>query len=107
MLLEALGYEVISVKDGHSALKAMDASSAIDYVLTDLRLPDIDGREVVQAARERVPAARVALITGWDLDDEESLRLGLDWVFMKPLDVSYIVSKLRQVPPPDLVAALD
>ena len=102
MLLEALGYEVTSAKDGLSAVAALESSATIDYVLTDLRLPDIDGREVVQAARKLVPSARVALITGWDVGAEESDRLGLDWVFLKPLDVSQIVSELRQVPPADL-----
>ena len=106
-LLEALGYEVISVKDGQSALEAMDASSTLDYVLTDLRLPDLDGRDVVLAARQRVPAPRIALITGWDVEAEESLRLGIDWVFLKPLDVPDIVAKLRQAPPPDLAPDLD
>ena len=106
-LLEALGYEVISVKDGQSALEAMDTSSTLDYVLTDLRLPDLDGRDVVLAARQRVPAPRIALITGWDVEAEESLRLGIDWVFLKPLDVPDIVAKLRQAPPSDLAPDLD
>jgi CheY-like chemotaxis protein len=101
-LLGVMGYEITAVKDGESAIVAMERQPAFDYVLTDLRLPDLDGREVVQAAHRLLNSPRIALITGWDVEPEESDRLGIDWVFLKPLDVQLIVSKLRQCPPPDL-----
>jgi CheY-like chemotaxis protein len=101
-LLGALGYEITAVKDGESAIEVMEQDRAFDYVLTDLRLPDLDGREVVQAARRLLEAPRIALITGWDVEPEETDRLGIDWVFLKPLDVQLIVSTLKQCPPPDV-----
>jgi CheY-like chemotaxis protein len=100
-LLGVMGYEITAVKDGQSAIVAMEREPSFDYVLTDLRLPDLDGREVVQAAHRLLDSARIALITGWDVEPEESDRLGIDWVFLKPLDVQFIVSKLRQCPPPN------
>jgi CheY-like chemotaxis protein len=111
-LLEATGYDVTAVKDGRTALESMKTSIVPDYVLTDLRLPDIDGREIVQAARSLVPRPWIAFITGWDLDDDESRRIGLDWVFLKPLDISEIVAKLQEasisgIPVPDGIANLD
>jgi CheY-like chemotaxis protein len=101
-LLAVLGYEVTSAKDGESAIDLMERDPSFDYVLTDLRLPDLDGREVVQAARRLLPAPWIALITGWDVEPEESDRLGLDCVFLKPLDVMAIVARLKESPPPDL-----
>jgi CheY-like chemotaxis protein len=106
-LLEALGYEVIAVNDGTSALEVMKGPARLDYVLTDLRLPDFDGREVVQAARQLAPIPRIGLITGWDMEADESHRLGIDWVFLKPLNVQEIVARLREAPPPDLVPDID
>ena len=106
-LLEALGYEVLAANDGQSALEALCPSSGLDYVLTDLHLPDIDGRDIVRAARQLVPAPRIALITGWDVDPDESCQMGIDWVFLKPLDVQDIVAKLQQCPPPDLAPDVD
>ena len=102
-LLTALGYDITAAKDGESALRAMDGERAFDYVLTDLRLPDLDGREVVQAARRLRPIPRIALITGWDVEADESTRLGIDWVFLKPLDVPAIVASLRECPPAEVV----
>jgi CheY-like chemotaxis protein len=98
-LLGALGYEITAVKDGESAIEAMGREPAFDYVLTDLRLPDLDGREVVLAAHRLLDSARIALITGWDVEPEEKDRLGIDWVFLKPLDIQTIVTKLREAPP--------
>jgi CheY-like chemotaxis protein len=106
-LLEAMGYEVISVNDGESALEALKTVSNLDYLLTDVRLPDLDGREVVLAARSLVPIPRIALITGWDLEPDESCRLGVDWIFLKPLDVQAIVAKLRESPPPQHLPKID
>ncbi len=101
-LLGVLGYEITAVKDGESAIETMEHDHTFDYVLTDLRLPDLDGREVVQAAHRLLESPRIALITGWDVEPEETDRLGIDWVFLKPLDVQMIVAALQQCPPPDL-----
>ena len=103
-LLEALGYDVTAVNDGTSALEAMKTSTKPDYVLTDVRLPDFDGREIVHVARKIVPLPRIALITGWDVEPDEPARLGIDWVFLKPLNVQELVAKLQQAPPPHLAA---
>ncbi len=97
-LLEALGFDVTAVEDGTSALSALEGARRFDHVLTDVRLPDIDGREVVQAARQLSPPPRTALITGWDVDPDEVTRLGIDWVFLKPLDIHDIISKLQPAP---------
>ena len=101
-LLNVLGYEIIQARDGESAIAAMERERSFDYVLTDLRLPDLDGREVVQAAHRLLDAPRIALVTGWDVEPEESDRLGIDWVFLKPLDVQAMVAQMRQRPPADL-----
>ena len=106
-LLDALGYDVTSVEDGRSALEALKTLPRPDYVLTDVRLPDLDGREIVQAARHLSPLPRIALITGWDVEPDEPERLGIDWVFLKPLDVMDIVAKLRRTPPPHLIIGKD
>ncbi len=99
-LLEAEGYAVTLAFDGTSALKALGFEPPPDFVLTDLRLPDLDGREVARSARQLVPPPRVALITGWDLDPEIETpgSWGIEWYFQKPLDVRDLIEKLRQAP---------
>ncbi len=98
--LEAEGYAVTLAFDGTSALEALEAGPPPDFVLTDLRLPDLDGREVARSARRLVPPPRVALITGWDLDPEPESpdSWGIEWYFQKPLNVRDLLDKLRQAP---------
>ena len=83
-LLSAMGFEVTSVGDGTSALwRPSRLAPTFTYLLTDVRLPDLDGREIVQIARRRDPRPVIALITGWDIDREECDRLGVDWLFLE------------------------
>jgi DNA-binding response OmpR family regulator len=102
-LLEACGFEVTVTHDGTSALRMLETAPPPDFVLTDLRLPDLDGREIAQHARRLVPPPRIALITGWDIDDDLSAyeSCGIDWVFPKPLDMPSLIARLREPPPPD------
>ncbi len=95
-LLEAMGFDVTSVADGSSALSALDLGPDFDYLLTDVRLPDLDGREIVHIARQHEPRPLIALITGWDIDPDECDRLGIDWLFLKPVNVQEMVEKLQQ-----------
>jgi two-component system cell cycle response regulator CpdR len=97
-LLEIFGFEVRVVPDGTSALTALAESPPPDFLLTDLQLPDLDGRELAQHARQLSPAPRVALITGWDppTEPDETARWGIDWVFTKPVDIAVLVAKLRE-----------
>jgi CheY-like chemotaxis protein len=98
-LLGLVGFDVTDVNNGTSAFEALRGPGAFDYVLTDVNLPDFDGREVVQAARQLDPTPRIALITGWDVGPDEPERLGVEWVFLKPLNIQEMVAKLRQAPP--------
>ena len=95
-LLEAMGFDVTSVADGTSALHALDIQPDFDFLLTDVRLPDLDGREIVEVARQREPRPLIALITGWDIDPSECERLGIDWLFLKPVNIQDMVAKLQE-----------
>ncbi len=98
--LEISGFAVTVAADGASALAALRNGRPPDFLLTDLMLPDLDGLEVARRARELRPAPRIALITGWSMEDQapEAVR-GIDWVFPKPLNVRALVETLRNSAP--------
>ena len=58
------GYEVVQADSGEAALEAL-AEFAFDIVVTDLRLPGIDGTAVIEAAVERYPEIIGIVITGY------------------------------------------
>lgn len=97
-LLEAQGFAVTVVGDGSSALTALRDGPSPDFVLTDLQLPDVDGREVARFAHGLDPTPRIALITGWDLDlsADQCAELGIDWVLPKPIYVPDLVALMSE-----------
>lgn len=97
-LLQFQGFEVTTVQDGFSALQALAADGPPDYLLTDLQLPDMDGRDVARHALLLQPPPRVILITGWDLELERDERssYGIEGVLTKPVDVRALVEVLNR-----------
>jgi two-component system response regulator AtoC len=59
-----LGYEVVQTGSGEAALEAL-AEFAFDVVITDLRLPGVDGAHVIEAAVGRYPEIIGIVITGY------------------------------------------
>ena len=102
-ILELQGFEVQVVSDGTSALRHLETGPPPDFVLTDLSLPDFDGREVARHASRVVPTPRIALITGWDIEDDPDSQTacGIDWVFSKPLDIKALILRLNEARKPE------
>jgi two-component system cell cycle response regulator CpdR len=97
-LLEAWGFNVTITHDGTSALRVLESTPPPDFVLTDLLLPDGDGRDIARHAHSLEPAPRIALITGWDIDPEHEdfQSCGIDWIFSKPVDATSLITRLRE-----------
>jgi two-component system response regulator HydG len=77
ILLRKRGHCVVQAEGAKAAAKTL-AEMAFDLVVTDLRMPDGDGLEVLQAARGHCPEASVILLTayaGWE-SAKEAMRLG-------------------------------
>ena len=100
-LLELHGFEVIAVATGGAAIEALRQTGSFEVILTDLLLPDADGREIAKLARSLMPKAAIVMITGWDFGNElrENPGTDVDLVFLKPLNVSDLVSKVNQLRP--------
>jgi nitrogen regulation protein NR(I) len=81
------GYEVHCVSDGAAVLDAM-AEHHIDVLITDLRMPKLDGMQVLKAVGERHPHVPVIMITAHGTVDTavEALKLGAFDYVTKPFD---------------------
>ncbi len=64
MVLEEAGYDVDVALTGKKALDIIQKNS-FDGLVADLRLPDIDGMEVIRRIKERQPDTAVVVITGY------------------------------------------
>jgi len=63
-MVEAHGYSVLEAPDGRSALALLERE-AVDLVLLDVTMPDLDGTEVVREVRQRGLEVPIVLISGY------------------------------------------
>jgi signal transduction histidine kinase len=78
-------YEVVTAASGSEAIDLLK-QDAFDLVLTDLKMPEVDGLEVLRQAREITPQAVVLILTGYaSLESAiETLREGAYDYLLKP-----------------------
>ena len=102
MLLRRDGHLVDCALSGQDALDHLATNAAVDVVLTDLGMPDVNGWTVARTAKDRCPAMPVGLVTGWG-DDEELehavARGTVDFVLTKPIDRRTLSAALARVNP--------
>jgi PAS domain S-box-containing protein len=97
--LRELGYRVLEADGAAAALDSLAAHADVALLLTDVVMPEIDGRRLVEEARRRRPGLKVLFITGYSaaaaqrngVADPESPLLG------KPYTLAELGHKLRQV----------
>src|SRR6267154_1099455 len=89
------GYHVEQAESGEIAV-ALLADFAFDIILTDLRLPGIDGSAVVEAAVERYPDIVAIVITGYGTvkDAVEAIKRGARDFVSKPFQIDELLHVL-------------
>jgi len=85
-----------TVYDGEEALSFVDDKEP-DVMVLDLKMPGIDGMEVLRRVKKKFPAIRVIILTGHgtDRDEEESRRIGVFDYLKKPTDIEVLVGRIR------------
>ena len=82
-MLKALGHTVRVAADGKAGLRLVQ-DGTFDVVLTDLRMPGMDGLDVAKRVRTLRPAVPVVLLTGWGTLFEHSEPEAVSVVLPKP-----------------------
>jgi DNA-binding NarL/FixJ family response regulator len=104
---------ILEASDAGGALALLDAGSALDLLLVDLRMPGVEGLGTVRALRERAPEVPLVVVSAEDDPDIVGplLALGVAGFVPKSETPAVIVSALRLVlaggtyVPPRLAAA--
>jgi len=86
--LTTLGYRVIPKPDAVSALSVIQDGTKIDLVVTDYRMPGMDGHEFFNAIKQALPSLPVIILTGHGSVETylKSLSLGLSDYVSKPVE---------------------
>ncbi len=99
--LSSLGYEVFTAANGADALELTDAN-AIDAVVTDVHMPEMDGLELIRELRGTHPALRIIAMSGGgslpaDLALEVCQLSGADALLHKPMTAAAVDKLLRSI----------
>ncbi len=96
--LEGEGYEVHTAADGDDAINELQ-KAAFDLILLDIKMPRMNGFEVLKFIKERHPKSKVVMLTGFaDLKNAiESKKLGADDFVSKPYDLVDLLTTIERV----------
>ena len=96
--LKGQGYSVSTAGDGDIAIELL-RSQDFDLILLDLKMPNVDGFEVLSYVKEKHPTTKVIVLTGFsDLKNAlDSKGFGADYFVGKPYEFSDLLSDIQRV----------
>src|SRR5882672_4272588 len=97
IVLKREGYEVLLAENGRTALETL-AREAIDLLISDIKMPDVSGVEVLRAAKQADQDMLAIMITAFASTETavEAMRLGACDYLSKPFDVDLLKMKVRE-----------
>ncbi|HEY3359289.1 MAG TPA: sigma-54 dependent transcriptional regulator [Polyangia bacterium] len=92
-VLDDAGYRVIGARDGTEALARL-ADSAVDLIVTDVRMPGPDGLDILRRAMAQSVRQPVILMTAFGTIEAavEAMRQGAHYYITKPFDIDDLVA---------------
>ena len=96
-LLSGVGYEVTTVQEGEKAIQKINQDN-FDLVITDIKMPRLDGLDILKAARTKDQEALVILMTGFaSLDSAvNAINQGAYDYLMKPIEFPELKLTVRR-----------
>ncbi|HUI30454.1 MAG TPA: response regulator [Candidatus Acidoferrales bacterium] len=100
--LEAEAFDVQSAGDGDEAIemirKKIERREKFDVILLDIKMPRVDGFEVLKFVKGNVPETKVIMLTAYaDVKNAiESLRQGASDFVSKPYDLDDILTSINR-----------
>jgi CheY-like chemotaxis protein len=92
-ILEAKGFKVYAANSGAEALEILSVH-LIDILLTDVRMPDMNGVTLYREVRKKYPQVITYLMTAYAADDliQQGMKEGIKTVLTKPLDIDLLIA---------------
>ncbi|UCH74208.1 MAG: response regulator transcription factor [Rhodospirillales bacterium] len=95
MALEAEGFQVRTYADGEEALRGL-TQRPVDLAILDIKMPRLDGMELLQRMRKSVKTPVIFLTSKDDeIDEVVGLRMGADDYITKPFSQRLLIERIR------------
>jgi two-component system response regulator PilR (NtrC family) len=97
IVLKREGYDVVLAENGRTAIGLLE-KGPIDLLISDIKMPDVSGVEVLRAAKKIDPDVLGIMITAFASTDTavEAMRLGACDYLSKPFDIDLLKMKVRE-----------
>ncbi|MFH1875419.1 MAG: response regulator [Candidatus Omnitrophota bacterium] len=95
------GFEVIKAIGGEKALEILQSDTKIDLMLLDMKMPKVNGIDVIRRVKELGKGFPILLLTGsidvqTYLDEPKDLGFSEEDVLYKPVDLSVLLEKVKE-----------
>ncbi len=92
-LLESAGYEAEGAYGGQEAIERL-SKAQFDVLLADVKMPDVDGLEVLRRAKALDPEIAAVIITGYGTMEMaiKAMQLGAEGFVLKPAEVPHLLA---------------
>ena len=100
MMLKRLGYRVLKAHSGYEGLQQFEENkSEIDLIISDLEMPKMNGKEVMDKIREINPQIKVMLSSGalTDADEKNVINKGFNGFIKKPYNLNTLYKKMAEI----------
>jgi len=105
MALEAEGFDVKTYMDGDAAIKGLELNP-VQLVVSDIKMPRMDGMEVLSKIREKSSVPLIFLTSKDDeIDQVLGLRMGADDYITKPFSQRLLIERIRAILRRDIMRA--
>jgi two-component system response regulator HydG len=96
--LKKEGYEAFGTRNGREALDRIEREY-FDLLITDVRMPEMDGIELLERVKERFPGIEVLIITGFGSIDAavEAMKKGAYEYITKPFSLDELIHKVKNL----------
>jgi len=96
-MFHADGYEVVIALNGGEAIESVK-NETVDLVITDLRMPEMDGMEVLRELKKLKPSIPVIILTAYASDETaiEAKKLGAFTYIAKPFNVAGLLGIVKR-----------
>lgn len=85
-VLKGAGYEVVTAKDGQDAIGKLESNGRYDLVITDGKMPNMDGIALLKYIKEKYPKTPVIVMSAMESYRDNAEKEGAIETLAKPFD---------------------
>jgi DNA-binding NtrC family response regulator len=96
--LEKRDFKVITANDGKQALEIVDSHRNLEVMILDVKMPGMDGIEVLTEMKKKYPLIEVIMLTGHATIESaiDGMKIGAFDYLMKPCDIEQLTQKVQE-----------